>query len=127
MLAYYISQSNSYTIRTQPTASSEFTMSIQNMYTLENTTMSISGLTYNGYESMLGFTASVSGAIVASEYRLALYNSGAANLSSNTGGNVIWHGSLQAYASSSAEKSEYENQIPPVISHASENRYIIMK
>jgi hypothetical protein len=76
---------------------------------------------------MLGFTASVSGAIVASEYRLALYNSGAASLASNTGGDVIWHGSLQAYKSSSVDKSVYENQIPPVISHASENKYIIMK
>jgi hypothetical protein len=97
------------------------------MYTLENTTMSISGLTYNGYESMLGFTGSISGSIVSSEYRLTLYNSGAANLTSNSGGDAIWNGSLQAYASSSAEKSEYENQIPPVTSHASENRYIIMK
>ena len=124
---YHISQSNSYTIRTQPTASSEFTMSMQNMFTLENTTMSISNLTYNGYESMLGFTASISGAIVASEYRLALYNSGAAQLASNSGGDAIWHGSLQAYASASEDKSIYENQIPPIISHASENRYIIMK
>jgi hypothetical protein len=115
MLAYYISQSNSYTIRTQPTASSEFTMSMQNMYTLENTTMSISGLTYNGYESMLGFTASISGAIVGSEYRLTLINSGAANLTANTDGNYIWHGSLQAYVSQSEDKSVYENQIPPVI------------
>jgi hypothetical protein len=127
MLAYYISESNSYTIRTQPTASSQFTMSMQNMYTLENTTMSISGVTYNGYESMLGFTASISGAIVGSEYRLELYNSGAANLDFNTGGNTIWYGSLQAYKSSSAEKSEYENQIPPISSSVSENKYIIMK
>jgi hypothetical protein len=127
MLMYHISQSNSFTIRTQPTASSEFTMSMQDMYTLENTTMSLSGITYNGYESMLGFTASVSGAIVGSEYRLTLYNSGAADLTSNSGGNAIWNGSLQAYASSSEDKSIYENQIPPVISHASENRYIIIK
>jgi hypothetical protein len=127
MLAYHISQSNEYTIRTQPTASSEFTMSMQDMYTLENTTMSLSGITYDGYESMLGFTASVSGAIVGSEYRLTLYNSGAANLSSNVDGNAIWHGSLQAYVSQSTDKSVYENQIPPVISHASENRYIIIK
>lgn len=126
MLAYHISQSNSYTIRTQPTASSEFTMSMQNMYTLENTTMSLSGITYNGYESMLGFTASVSGAIVGAEYRLTLYNSGAANIVTNTDGNAIWYGSLQSYASASEDKSVYENQIPPVISHASENRYIIM-
>ena len=126
MLAYHISQSNSYTIRTQPTASSEFTMSMQDMYTLQNTTMSLSGITYNGYESMLGFTASVSGAIVASEYRLTLYNSGAANLPYNTDGDAIWHGSLQAYASASLDKSVYENQIPPVISHNSENRYVII-
>jgi len=124
---YHISQSNSYTIRTQPTASSEFTMSMQDMYTLENTTMSISNITYNGYESMIGFTASISGAIVGSEYRLTLINSGASNLVSNTDGDYIWHGSLQAYASASEDKSIYENQIPPVISHASENRYIIMK
>ena len=126
MLAYYISQSNSYTIRTQPTASSEFTMSMQDMYTLQNTTMSLSGITYNGYESMLGFTASVSGSIVGSEYRLTLYNAGAANLLYNTDGNAIWHGSLQAYKSSSVDKSVYENQIPPVISHNSENRYVII-
>lgn len=126
MLAYHISQSNSYTIRTQPTASSEFTMSMQDMYTLQNTTMSLSGITYNGYESMLGFTASVSGAIVGSEYRLTLYNSGAANLPYNVDGNAIWHGSLQAYSSASIDKSVYENQIPPVISHNSENRYVII-
>jgi hypothetical protein len=96
------------------------------MYTLENTTMSLSGITYNGYESMLGFTASVSGAIVGAEYRLTLYNSGAANIVTNVDGDAIWHGSLQAYTSQSEDKSVYENQIPPVISHASENRYIIM-
>jgi hypothetical protein len=28
-------------------------------------------------------------------------------------------------ADSSAEKSEYENQIPPITSHESENKYII--
>ena len=127
MLAYNISQSNSYTIRTQPTASSEFTMSMQDMYTLQNTTMSLSGITYNGYESMLGFTASVSGAIVGSEYRLTLYNSGASNLPYNTDGDAIWHGSLQAYTSAStSDKSVYVNQIPPVISHNSENRYVII-
>jgi hypothetical protein len=96
------------------------------MTTLSNLTASLSGITYNGYESMLGFTASVSGAIVASEYRLTLYNSGAANLPYNTDGNAIWHGSLQAYSSASIDKSVYENQIPPVISHNSENRYVII-
>ena len=127
MLGYYISQSNQFSIRTEPTASNSLTMSLQDMYTLASSSLSMSGLSYNGYESLLGFTASISGAIVGSEYRLTLINSGASNLVSNTDGDYIWHGSLQAYASASEDKSIYENQIPPVISHASENRYIIMK
>lgn len=118
MLAYHISQSNSFAIRTEPTASSELTMSMQNMYTLENTTMSMSNISYDGYESLLQFTASIASASIAAEYRLALYNSGSSE--------PIWHGSLQCYTSQSIDKSVYENQIPPVISHASENRYIIM-
>ena len=64
MLGYHISQSNSYTIRTEPTASNSFTMSLQDMTTLVNSTASLSGITYDGYESILAFTASISGAIV---------------------------------------------------------------
>jgi len=121
MLAYHISQSNEYAIRTEPTASSELTMSLQDMYTLANSTMSLSGITYDGYESLLQFTASISGAYLAGEYRATLYNqSGSSSIE-------IWHGSIQVYASQSIDKTVYENQIPPVISHASENRYIILQ
>jgi len=119
MLSYHISQSNEYTFRTEPTASNVFTMSMQDMYTLQNLTMSMSDITFEGYESYISFTGSISGAIVGSEYRLALYNQGASD--------AIWHGSLQCYQSSSVDKSIYDNQIPPVISHASENRYIILQ
>lgn len=119
MLAYYISQSNEYTFRTQPTASSQFTMSLQDMITLQNLTMSMSGITFEGYESFISFTGSISGAIESSEYRAVLYNSGAAS----TG---IWNGTVQVYESQSIDKSVYENQIPPVTSHESENRYIIL-
>lgn len=120
MLAYYISQSNEYTFRTQPTASSEFTMSLQDMYTLQNLTMSMSGITFEGYESFISFTGSISGAIASSEYRAVLYNqSGSSSID-------IWNGSVQVYQSQSIDKSVYENQIPPVISHESENRYIIL-
>jgi hypothetical protein len=118
MLPYYISQSNAYAIRTDVTSSNTFTMNMQNMYTLENTTMSLSGITYNGYESLLQFTGSIASASVATEYRLELFNSGTTD--------PIWHGSLQSYKSQSVDKSVYENQIPPVISHESENRYIII-
>jgi len=116
MLGYYISQSNQFAIRTEPTGSNQYTMSLQDMYTLANTTMSMSGITYNGYESLLQFTASISGAYEGAEYRATLYTSTSS----------IWNGSIQVYKSASVGKDEYENQIPPVISHASENRYIIL-
>jgi hypothetical protein len=90
------------------------------MYTLQNLTMSMTGITFEGYESYIGFTGSISGTIESSEYRAVLYNqSGSASID-------IWNGTLQVYASQSIDKSDYENQIPPVTSHESENRYIIL-
>lgn len=80
--------------------------------------MSMSSITYNGYECMIGFTGSISGAYVGAEYRLALYNSGTIE--------PIWHGSLQTYQSASIDKAVYENQIPPVISHQADSTYIIL-
>jgi hypothetical protein len=126
MLAYHISQSNEYTFRTQPTGSNEFTMSLQDMYTLQNLTMSMVSMSYNGYESFVGFTGSISGSYVGAEYRATLYNQNAKSNPANATGNAIWQGSFQVYQSGSEDKSVYENQIPPVISHASENRYIIL-
>ncbi len=119
MLGYHISQSNSYTIRTEPTASNSFTMSLQDMTTLVNTTASLSNITYDGYESILAFTASISGAIVGEEWRATIYN----------GSTSIWHGSIQAFESQSLSipKSTYKTQIDQFISHESENKYIIMK
>ena len=118
MLQYNISQSNSYTFRTEVTASSEFTMSMEDMYTLQTITASMSDITYEPYESYIGFTASISGAIVGGEYRLKLYNSGSTQ--------PIWHGSMQVYASQSIDKSVYENQNTQYTSHVSENRYVIL-
>ena len=118
MLAYYISQSNGFTFRTEPTASNQFTMSLQDMYTLQNSTMSMASMSYTPYESFVSFTGSISSSIVGGEYRATLYNSGSTE--------PIWHGTFQVYASQSIDKSVYENQIPPVISHASENKYIIL-
>lgn len=119
MLGYHISQSNSYTIRTEPTASNSFTMSLQDMTTLVNSTASLSGITYDGYESILAFTASISGAIVGEEWRATIYN----------GSTSIWHGSIQAFESQSLAipKSDYENQNKQYISHESENKYIIIR
>lgn len=120
MLAYYISQSNQYTFRTEVTASNQFTMSLQDMYTLQNSTMSMASMSYTPYESFVSFTGSISSSIVGSEYRAVLYNqSGSSSIN-------IWNGTFQVYQSQSIDKSVYENQIPPVTSHVSENKYIIL-
>jgi hypothetical protein len=120
MLAYYVSQSNDFVFRTEITASSEFTMSLQDMTTLVNTTASIISASYVPYESFLTCSLSIPQAIIGSEYRATLYNSGSLN--------PIWHGSIQAYPSQSLQvpKSDYENQNKQYISNISENRYIIM-
>lgn len=121
MLSYYISQSNEYVFRTEPTASSAFTMSLQNMTTQYNFTASISGLTYQPYESFVSFSINnISGAMVGDEYRAVLYNGIA------SGSVDIWHGSIQVYASQSIDKAVYENQNTQYISNQSENLYIIM-
>ena len=122
MLSYFISGSNTYTIRTEPTASNDFTMSLTDMTTLQNTTASMSNITYNGYESMLAFTASIDKTNVAQEFRARIIN----------GTEEIWHGSIQVYTSQSWDdigKSSYRNQIPlddKFVSNVSENKYIIL-
>jgi hypothetical protein len=120
MLSYYISQSNSYTIRTQVTGSNQFTMSLQDMMGLNTFTASMTNVSYSAYESILAFTASIQSASVGSEYRAVLYNqSGSASID-------IWNGSWQVYSSQSIDKSVYENQNTQYVSHDSENKYIIM-
>lgn len=117
MLPYYTSQSNEWTIRTAPTASSHFTMSLEDMYLLTRQTASLSGITYEGYESLLAFTASISGAIEGSEYRAEILN----------GTEVIWNGSIQVYAAQSSSKADYETQNTQYISYETENKYVILK
>jgi hypothetical protein len=118
MLAYFISQSNEYCFRTQPTASSNFTLALQNMTTQDNTTGSVTGLTYLPYESYVSFSLNISDTMVGEEYRAQLINSGSTE--------PIWHGTIQVYASQSVDKSVYENQNKQYISNVSENKYIIM-
>ena len=122
MLTYITSGSNAYTIRTEPTASNSFTMSLQDMTTQVNSTASLSGLTYNGYESLLSFTASINNTNVAQEFRATLLN----------GTTDIWHGSIQVFMSQSNApqyKSISANQIPldkNEVSHVSTNQYVIL-
>ena len=118
MLAYYISGSNTFTIRTAPTSSTDLTLHLQDMLTLKNTSSSISPYTYNAYESMLSFTASLTASIGA-EYRAYI----------TSGTSSIWNGSIQVYSSQSIDKPNYTNQIPLeqiYVSNLTDNEYIIL-
>jgi hypothetical protein len=116
MLSYYISGSNVFTLRTRPTGSSNLTLYLQDMYTLVNTSSSISGYTYNAYQSLLQFTGSIVSASVGDEYR--------AYISDTTCS--IWDGSIQVYTSQSIDKPAYLNQNDGYISNLSENEFIIL-
>jgi hypothetical protein len=86
------------------------------MTRLTNTTASLSGVTYNTYESMLSFTASISGAIVGEEYR--------AFITDNSGS--IFNGSVQVFTSQSIDKPVYKTQNDGFISNPSTNEYVII-
>jgi len=119
MLAYYISASNYYVIRTQQTGSSDFTLHLQDMYTLTDSSSSIPSYSYDAYESLFEFTASIASASIGSEYRARI----------SDGTKDIWHGSIQVYTSQSIDKPNYKNQIPleeVYISNVTENEYIIL-
>jgi len=123
MLTFISGSTNSYTIRiSPPTTTEQFTMSLQDMTTQVNSTASLTGITYNGYESLLGFTASIPNTNVAQEFRATLEN----------GGYEIWRGSIQVFTTQSNEpiyKSVYANQIPldgNEVSHVSTNQYVIL-
>ena len=119
MLAYYISGSNYYTFRTQPTGSSQLTLQLQDMMSLVNTSASISPYTYDAYESILYWTASLPSASVGDQYRAYITD----------GTSSIWHGSISVFAPQTVEKSVYEAQLgveEVYISNITENEYIIL-
>jgi len=124
MQSFYLSGSNILTIRTSPTGSGVLKLNLQDMYTLVNTTSSISSYTYNAYESLLSFTASAKTLVSASigdEYRATITDSVSGS---------IWNGSIQVYQSQSINKPEYVNQIPIeriYVSNVTDNEYIILE
>ena len=120
MIPFYISGSNLFTFRTKPTGSGVLTLSLQNMYTLVNTSASISSYTYNSEQSLLAFTASISSSNIGDEYRATILDSASGS---------IWNGSIQVYQSQSIDKPVYKNQIPLegiYISNVTDNEYIIL-
>ena len=123
MLAYFISGSNNYSFRTEPTGSSNLKLYLQDMYTLQDTTSSISAsgrpYTYNAYESILNWTASISSAIVGEQYRASI----------SDGTSSIWHGSISVFASQSIDKPAYQSQLgveEVYVSNVTDNEYIIL-
>lgn len=116
MLTYFMSGSNDYTIRVSQTTSNAFTMSLQDMTRLTNTTASITGISYNDCESMLSFTASISNAVIGEEYRATITD----------GVSTLWNGSVQVFTSQSIDKPIYKTQNDGFISHDSSNEYVII-
>jgi len=124
MLAYYISGSNNYSMRVSPTGSSNLVLQLQDMYTLVNTSSSISAstrpYTYQPYEGILNWTASIVSASIGEQYR-AYINDGTAS---------IWHGTISVFASQSIDKPSYVNQLgveEVYVSNVTDNEYIIME
>lgn len=118
MIAYYLTNTNSYTIRTENTSSNAFIMSLQDMYTQVNTTASLSGISFIPYENIFGFTASINDAYVGQEFRASLLNSGSDN--------PIWNGTIQIYAGQTIDKPTYKTQNDSYLSYTSDNEYIIL-
>lgn len=116
MISYFITGSNNYTFRTEDINSgSALTLQLENMYTLANTSQSITNYSFNEYENILSFTASISGAIVGDEWRAYIVS----------GTTSVWHGSIQVYSTES-NNTTYTNQNNQYISHITDNEYIIM-
>ena len=118
MLSYYLNNTNSFSIRTEDTASNVFELRLQDMLTQANTTASLSSASFSNYENILAFTASISGAYVGQEFRARIYNSGSTE--------DIWHGSLQVYGSQSIDKPAYKTQNTQYVSNLTTNEFIIL-
>jgi hypothetical protein len=94
------------------------------MYTLVNTSSSISAsgrpYTYNPYEGILNWTASITQSIVGEQYRAYITD----------GTSSIWHGSISVFASQSINKPAYVSQLgveEVYVSNVTDNEYIIIE
>jgi hypothetical protein len=117
MQAYFITGSNYFSIRTQPFVSgAALTLQLQNMLTLKNTSGSINNYSYNTYESLLQWTASISGSLIGGEYRATI----------TSGSTDIWHGSIQVYQTQSNSIDYYNQNSENYKSNISATEYIIM-
>lgn len=114
MLTYYLPGPFNFSLRTENIDSNPLTMKLENMMTLETSSIALPSYTFNNYENLLSFSLDIPSASVAGEYR-AYINDGI--------GNNIWNGSIQVFASQSINKADYQNQNTQYISNVTQNRY----
>lgn len=92
------------------------------MYSYENYSASLSSsqFSYDKYNSILSFTASVPNEEVGTQYRAELFDSGS----------LVWNGTIQVFTDQPIIKSVYINQIPldnVYPSKESNNEYLILE
>jgi hypothetical protein len=126
MHSYFVSQSNIITVRTNEICSRTIQLKLQNMYSYENYSASLSQdaaqFAYDEYNSILTFSASISGAVIGDQYRAEIYD--------NSNDNLVWNGTIQVFADQAVTKSAYTNQIPLesiYVSKESNNEYLILE
>jgi hypothetical protein len=132
MLSYYISQSNEFVIRTQDTASccpadysgsEDLTMILEDMMTYSQSyyPLPTSSYSWNPFENILTFSQSLEGSVeTAQEFFVTISGSVSGS---------IYNGSMQVYASQSAEptdKTVYTTQNEEFISNVTDNNYIVI-
>jgi hypothetical protein len=117
MQSFYSGSNNVFTIRTSHTGSSDLSLNLEDMLTLQTSSISPLDYTWNSEQQILQFSASFT-ASVGDEFRATITDSC----------NTIWSGTIQCYASQSINKSEYVNQntTGSFISNQTANEYIIL-
>lgn len=92
------------------------------MYSFENYSASLSSsqYSYDNYNSILSFTASVPTEVAGTQYRAEVLSSGS----------LVWNGTIEVFTSQSLNKASYTNQIPleeMYVSKDSNNQFIILE
>jgi hypothetical protein len=116
MKSYYLSGSNENVFRIEQTSSPTFTMHYENMMTLQEVTQSLQA-EYTSSESIIKFTADISGAYDGGEYRVYMEDGNS---------NKVWYGTYQVFQSQSLDKSQYNSHLDDDYkSNVTTNEYII--
>lgn len=119
MIKYYISASNITTLRVKPLCGTALDWEAENLFTYQKESSSLGSYDYDGYKSILVFTASLDNPKTGEQYRIVIKD----------GNKEVWNGSLEVFTSQSIDKVNPANQIPleqQYISNETENEFIIL-